>query len=637
MTNLTQLSFDNYTFTGDLAVIAICFVMVILLMTSFVSRTRSFSIFINIIVLLVGSAVANILYHILLVHSTPGEYTAVYIMRIIYHALMFDTFFLYSLYIPVATGMEHDRARKIAISSSALFFILVFADIFDTFSGYGFQISADGTSVQKSNTFMIGYCLYIVFLLFAMNKVKGLLYKEIVKGFFATMVFSVIIRFGQLIFNQSSLTTMTFVLPAIAMLYYMHSNPYNITLGSVDVRAMEDAIKDMYSHKSSFVFLSLLLPEYDEEGKELPEEIKAAVRDFSTKYFRRCVLFQIGNGHVILIATKKHNPDYEQRISNILDGFAKEYDRFHVAYKIVIGEDIDEISQKNEYVSLIRSIHKIMLENTVHMVNSEDIIRFNKNEYILKELTDIYNKKDVNDPRVLVFCQPVFNIQSGQFDTAEALMRLKLDETGLVFPDKFIPLAENYGYIHVLTEIILHKTCKELSELIKEGFKINRISVNVSVLELKDKNFCGDINQIIENNSISGDRIAIELTESRNEADFMIMKEKIEELHQRGVRFYLDDFGTGYSNMERIMELPFDIIKFDRSMVLASKSDQRSEKIVENLAHMFKDMEYSILYEGVEDDIDEKRCQKMSASYLQGFKYSRPVPIEQLREFLPKA
>ncbi|MBR5340720.1 MAG: EAL domain-containing protein [Erysipelotrichaceae bacterium] len=637
MTNLTLLSFDNYTFTGDLAVIAICFVMVILLMTSFVSRTRSFSIFINIIVLLVASALANIIYHILLVNSSPGEYTGVYIMRIVYHALMFDTFFLYSLYVPVATGMDHAKARKIAIASSILFFILVGADIIETISGYGFRISQDGTVVNKSNLFMIGYCLYIAFLLIAMNQVKGLLYKQILTGFFATMAISVLIRFSQLIFNQSSLTTMTFVLPAIAMMYYMHSNPYNITLGSVDVRSMEDAIRDMYNHKSPFVFLSLFLPEYDEEGKDLPDEIKATIRDFSTKYFRKCVLFQIGNGHVILIAPKKHNPDYEQRISDILDGFNKEYKRFHVAYKIVIGEDIDEISQKNEYVSLIRSIHNSMLENTVHMVDDSDVLRFNKNEYILKELTDIYNKKDVNDPRVLVFCQPVFNIQSGQFDTAEALMRLKLEETGLVFPDQFIPLAENYGYIHVLTEIILHKSCQEISQLIKEGFNINRISVNVSVLELKDKGFCDDINQIISNNSISGEKIAIELTESRSEADFMIMKEKIEELRRQGVRFYLDDFGTGYSNMERIMELPFDIIKFDRSMVLASKTDQRSEKIVENLAHMFKDMEYSILYEGVEDDVDEKRCKEMSASYLQGFKYSRPVPIEQLREFLPKA
>ncbi|MER2150338.1 MAG: EAL domain-containing protein, partial [Candidatus Limivicinus sp.] len=98
----------------------------------------------------------------------------------------------------------------------------------------------------------------------------------------------------------------------------------------------------------------------------------------------------------------------------------------------------------------------------------------------------------------------------------------------------------------------------------------------------------------------------------------------------------LDDFGTGYSNMERIMELPFDIIKFDRTMVAASAGDERSEKIVESLAHMFADMEYSVLYEGVEDEMDEKRCRGMSASYLQGYKYSRPVPIAQLRNFLPK-
>ena len=243
----------------------------------------------------------------------------------------------------------------------------------------------------------------------------------------------------------------------------------------------------------------------------------------------------------------------------------------------------------------------------------------------------------MNDPRVLAFCQPVFNLESGHFDTAEALMRLKLEETDMVFPDQFIPLAEEHGYIHVLTEIILHKTCQEIRSLTEEGFLIKRISVNVSVLELKDDAFCGDITRIIDNNRIPGEKVAIELTESNSEADFMIMKEKIEELREKGIQFYLDDFGTGYSNMERIMELPFDIIKFDRSMVIASGMNERSENIVQSLARMFKDMKYSVLYEGIEDEKDEKRCKAMSATYLQGYKYSRPVPIEKLREFIPKA
>ena len=216
-------------------------------------------------------------------------------------------------------------------------------------------------------------------------------------------------------------------------------------------------------------------------------------------------------------------------------------------------------------------------------------------------------------------------------------MRLKLEEAGMVFPDQFIPLSEEQGYIHVLTEIILNKTCQEIRKLTEEGFLIKRISVNVSALELKDSAFCGDITRIIDSNRVPGETVAIELTESNSEADFMIMKEKIEELRGKGIQFYLDDFGTGYSNMERIMELPFDIIKFDRSMVIASGMNERSENIVQSLARMFKDMKYSVLYEGIEDEKDEERCNAMSATYLQGYKYSLPVPIEKLREFIPKA
>ena len=88
---------------------------------------------------------------------------------------------------------------------------------------------------------------------------------------------------------------------------------------------------------------------------------------------------------------------------------------------------------------------------------------------------------------------------------------------------------------------------------------------------------------------------------------------------------------------ERIFELPFDIIKFDRSMIIASGEDERSEKLVENLAKIFSNFNYRVLYEGIETDVDEERCLSLSADYLQGFKYSRPIPIEELQNFLSKA
>jgi len=278
-----------------------------------------------------------------------------------------------------------------------------------------------------------------------------------------------------------------------------------------------------------------------------------------------------------------------------------------------------------------------MKENTIHRIEEKDFAAYNRQEYILKELVDIYHHRNLNDSRVLVYCQPVYNIALRRYDTAEALMRLDLPETGIIFPDEFIPLAEKNGYIHVLTEIILNKTCREARRLAEEGYSFSRISVNVSAQELKGTYFCRDISQIIRNADVPGDRVALELTESQDESDFLVMEEKIRELKSMGITFYLDDFGTGYSSLERIMQLPFDIIKFDRSLVVASGASDKSEQIVRNMARLFAEMDFSVLYEGVETEKDEKRCVGMSASYLQGYKYSRPVPISGLRDFFTRA
>jgi EAL domain-containing protein (putative c-di-GMP-specific phosphodiesterase class I) len=173
--------------------------------------------------------------------------------------------------------------------------------------------------------------------------------------------------------------------------------------------------------------------------------------------------------------------------------------------------------------------------------------------------------------------------------------------------------------------------------LTKAGYAVGRISVNVSALELKDDAFCSDINRVIREAGISSSKIAIELTESRTEDDFLLAREKMEQLRSNGIRLYLDDFGTGYTNLERIVEIPFDIIKFDRSMVVASSSDEKAGQLLESLAAVFAEMGYAVLFEGVENESDEKRCRNMSATYLQGYKYSRPVPIERLNQFFPQA
>ena len=631
-----QIYFNNYYPMGDVMVIAICVIIFILIGFSYVRKSRSFLYFIFINVTILLAAFVNIIYHVKYITNITGDYTAVYILRILYHALLFSTLLLYVVYITEVLRLEISKKYPVVTMSIIVFIIAVVSDIVKTMSGKGYVITSQGLMTSGRDLFLYGYLGFVVIILFLMIVYRKRLYKRVMSGFYGTMIVSFVMLVIQNRYNQTSYTVGTFLFPTIAMLYIIHSNPYDISMGAIDVRAMEDMIRFNYERKRELIIMSLLLEEFNGEGKTFPTEIQGIIRKFSGDYFKGAVLFQINNGNMMLLAKKKSNPDYENKINKLLNAFMVEYEKYRFDYKIIFGESVDEVSRRNEYVNFLDSIYRNMHINSVHMIDYDDVVSFNKYEEILEELEDIYRAKNLRDPRVLVYCQPVFNIKTGKYDTAEALMRLKLSNIGMVFPDQFIPLAEEKGYIHVLTEIILQKTCDEIKYLIQENYDVRRISVNVSVMELKDDHFCDDISGIIRNSGIPDEKIAIEITETQTESDFLVIKSRINELKDHGIKFYLDDFGTGYSNMERIMELPFDIIKFDRSLVLASGSDNRSEKMVGSLANMFKDLDYSVLYEGVENENDEEMCINMAASYLQGYKYSKPIPIIDLKNFFSK-
>ena len=628
---MTQfIRFSNYSPAADIVVSAICLVMMVLVYFSNISRTRSFKLFLTIVALVLAAAWTDMMFYFLA--AMPGRQLLANWMRCIHHVMLLLVFVYYIAYICDVT--RYEKQKWFLFAANLVFAVAIAVDIITTAQGITFAVDDTGISFDRRGIFIFAYLGYTILCVILLARVRKLLFHRVMLGFYGTVAISIAVLVAQGFSNQSSFTVSSQLFPVIAMMYVLHSNPYDALLGANDEKAMQDYVAYCYAKKRDFVFMSLYMKELDEEGKELPHDMQVSIRQVIYQCARSGRLFKIGNGHVVFFILKKQYKDYEKRVKSILEAFHPLYEKYRYDYKMVIGESVNQISEMNEYISYIRNIHRKMPVCTIHRADAEDVEEFNRSEDILKELADIYRQGNLDDPRILVYCQPVLNVKTGKYDTAEALMRLNLEEIGIVFPDQFIHLAEEQGYIHILTEIILHKTCDAIRHFSDAGYEINRISVNISVPELKDEHFCGDIINIINKSGISGNKIALELTESQNEGDFMLMKQKIGDLKETGIKFYLDDFGTGYSNMERIMSLPFDIIKFDRSLVIASGTDQRSEQIVENLAHMFEDMDYSVLYEGVENNGDEKRCREMSASYLQGFKYSKPVPIEQLTAFL---
>ena len=627
---------EKYFAASEITVLAVCFVMLVLLTVSFKVRMKSFRVFASMLWMLITATLADLMLHYLMDKVPDIPVTVLYTLRSVYHILLFGMLHHYAVYICEATMLSQRRRKPYMIIASALFIIFSTADTVGIFTGRTMHIVDGVLSFEGSQIFTAGYILFVALLAVMLIRVRRRLYKRVMAGFTGVMVISLVMLASARLRTQSTYTAATFLFPLIAVMYLLHSNPYDAQLGANDLRGLNNLIRYSDEKGKEYLFLSLYMRELDESGATLSEEMRALIRHVAESFYKKSILFQVSNGHMLLMVPKDRNPNWEERTVKVLEEFRKEYERFRYDYKLVIGESTPELNRKNDYISFIRSIHAQIPENTIHRVQPDDRTKFRRYEAILKEVADIAAKKDPEDPRVLVYCQPVYNIRTGKYDTAEALMRLLLDEMGVVFPDQFIPLAEENGYIHALTEIILSKTCKAISNLLSEGFEITRISVNVSAMELRDQDFCGDINGIIDRSGVDSSRIAIELTESRNDSDFLVMKEKIEELKEKGITFYLDDFGTGYSNMERILELPFDIIKFDRSMVIAGGQDKRSEQVLGSLADLFSKLNYSVLYEGVENEKDEEMCRGLSASYLQGYKYSKPVPISELKRFLDK-
>lgn len=627
---------EQYTPVGDITVLAACFVMLVLLFFSFKVRTRSFNVFLSLVAVLTASAAVHVLFHFLSAEVQGIPTAVLYGMRCVYHALLFFMMYQFIAYICLVTGLPQEERRTYHSISGMILVAVILADIARTFSGSGIRLQDGAVLSRGHSVFMIGYTIYIVLISILMFHVRHNLYRRMMFGFYGTMVIAVAVLAISRIAGHESFTVATFMLPVIAIMYLLHSNPYDAQLGANDLHGLNALVRYSDEKNKAYLYMSLYLRELDESGREMPGDMQAIARRFAARYFRSAVMFRAGNGHLLLMIRKNRNPDYEARMEAILREFYREYNNFRLDYKIVIGQTCAELSRNNEYVSFIRSIHARIPENTVYRVEPDDIIKFRSYEAVLEALADIAAKKDPEDPQVLVYCQPVLNLRTGRYDTAEALMRLQLEGEGTVYPDSFIPLAEENGTIHALTKIILHKVCRAVRNLTQEGYEISRISVNVSAIELRDPHFCMDIRGIIDDSGIPGSRIAIELTESQNEQDFLLMKEKIGELKRTGIIFYLDDFGTGYSNMERILELPFDIIKFDRSMVVAGTHDRRSQQVLGSLADLFSKLDYAVLFEGVETDRDEKMCRKLYASYLQGYRYSKPVPIERLREFLER-
>lgn len=622
---------NGYNPVGDITVLGFCLAVLIVLFLNRVQKGTSYRLMISMVVSVFFAAMVSILYNMLF-ELNPWPVGMIYTVRISNHVFLSLIQVAYVLYLREPLWMKKEGYNRFLVLISLVAGIPIIIDILGIIFRFGFYI--DETGMHSDFTvYPFAYSAFVIVIFYLIIRYRSRIINSVFFCLIGMNTLSFIMTTVQGLNYQSSFTTFNYFLPVVGLFFMFHSNPYDKETGAANDMYFLQEVSVCIEKNTPLVMICCSISDFLTKMYN-SSELKAEFMRFFRQNIRRGVLYRFSDGKLVLVLRKSKKGNYDRLISSMLDDFYSSYEQIGIDYKLMITELFPEITSATDYIHLLNFIESNMRMNETHRVTESDIKRFLSEKYILQQLEDIVKKHDLDDERVLVYCQPVFNLLTGTYDTAEALMRLQLPETGMVYPDKFIPIAEKNGLIHHLSLTILHKTCRTINELVAEGYIINRISVNFSTLDLKYEFFCDEVQEIVIRNEIDYDKIAIEITESKDEFEFSRLKNKVTELQALGVKFYLDDFGTGYSNFERIMELPFDIIKFDRSLLIESSKNDSSKYMVSTFASMFNDLNYSVLFEGVEDNDDEEHCKKMYAKYLQGYKYSRPIPIEELRNFL---
>lgn len=251
------------------------------------------------------------------------------------------------------------------------------------------------------------------------------------------------------------------------------------------------------------------------------------------------------------------------------------------------------------------------------------------NKKALERLHVIRNSVINNFEGFYLLYQPVVDARTERLIGAEALLRWKNEEYGMVPPDDFIPFLEKDPMFPSLGEWILETALVEAGRLLDiiPDFVIN---VNLSYAQIEKADFIDGVCNILSNTNFPPNRLCLEITERCRFLDMDLLRNVVIALRASGVRIALDDFGTGFSSMGLLKNIPFDTIKIDRSFVMNIEEDEKERKLVDNFTNAAGTFGAKVCVEGIETAAMRDILQKYGIHSFQGYYYSKPVEMDAL-------
>ena len=242
-------------------------------------------------------------------------------------------------------------------------------------------------------------------------------------------------------------------------------------------------------------------------------------------------------------------------------------------------------------------------------------------------------ERAIREDHVEMYYQPIYDVRSGGFHSAEALARIIDPDYGLISPSVFIPAAETEGFMIPLGDAVLDHVFRFISEHDLDALGLEYIEINLSVAQCMENALPEKLRSLQEKYGVDPRRVNLEITETTFENISEVVLENVNELIDMGYSFALDDYGIGDSSIQRVNHLPLKLIKIDKSM-LDEIGSANGRLILEHTVRMMQGIDKQLVIEGAETQDAVEILKNMDCNFIQGYYFSKPLPSEEFVQYI---
>ena len=524
--------------------------------------------------------------------------------------------------------------NRFRVRSSALFVLSEIMALSSPLTHAVFYMDAGG--YHRGPFYDILYVCFFFYLALALFLILRSARKLPQPVLFGLLGMIVILTVGNVvrILLPSLLVMNTFCLMAILVIYLSFGNPdlFLSDRGSAyNTRGFQFLLRE-WSKKDSYRLLAFVIRDYSETrgvygGMQMDKGIGQII-EFLTESFPDCLVFYLRNGTFVMVGPK--NMDC-RRMSEAISR------RFQSAWEVMDTEMMMrpafvEVAPEDNSADAERVISTLLLalesagkaETGGERAGPLSIHAID--QYLSEKRTlELALEQDTLE----VFLQPLVDSGDGSLVAAEALSRLRAEDGSLIPPADFIPIAEKDGSIIALGEQVIRKTCRFIRDNDMEALGLRWINVNLSPHQCMSRDLAERFGAILREYGVPAELIHLELTE-QTILDYTLLKNQLLGLQKLGFQFALDDYGSGCSNLTRVKQYPFKNIKMDMEVVHNYFRDR--DPLLPTLVQAFKQMNFSITAEGIETKEMAEAMAEIGCDYLQGYYYSKPIPMGEFLE-----